>query len=104
MAQIIWTKKAKQQLRSAVKYISKSSGEYYAKIVLEGIFKEIDWLENFPQIGQKEPLLIFKKSEYRYLVKWSYKIIYRVTSDMQKVYISRIFHTSQNPNKILKYK
>lgn len=45
-----------------------------------------------------KPLLEFKKYDYRYLVVWSYKIVYRVTK--QRITISRIFHTSQDPEKL----
>jgi len=51
-----------------------------------------------PQMGTVEPLLTHKKFHYRFLVVWSYKIIYRTTSD--KVIISRVFHTSRNPKKL----
>jgi plasmid stabilization system protein ParE len=43
-------------------------------------------------MGSLEPFLAYKKSEYRYLVVWGYKVVYRVTKD--KVIISRIFHTA----------
>ena len=49
-------------------------------------------------MGKVEPLLAHKKSEYRFIIVWSYKIIYRVTTG--NVVISRVFHTSRNPNKL----
>jgi plasmid stabilization system protein ParE len=49
-------------------------------------------------MGVREPALIHKKSEYHYLIVWSYKIIYRV--EHNKVVIARIFHTSRNPKKL----
>jgi plasmid stabilization system protein ParE len=57
-------------------------------------------LETHPKMGQVEVLLKHKRNEYRYLVVWSYKIIYRVTTS--KVIVSRVFHTSQKPSKIFK--
>ena len=100
MAKIVWTKKAKTQLEKSVKYIDEIQGRYYAEIVLNGIIKSIELLEKSPEIGTKEPLLLYKKFEYRFIVKWSFKIIYRITKDNEIVYISRIFQTSQHPSKL----
>ena len=98
MAEVIWTKLSTNQLERAVKYIQKEQGTFYAKLVLNKILDSVIRLENHPKIGQVEPLLKHKKSEYRYLVVWSYKIIYRV--GLHKVVISRVFHTSQKPSKL----
>ena len=100
MATIIWTKKAKTQLEKSVKYIRENQGKYYAEIVLHGLLKQIELLESFPKAGQKEPILEYKILKYRYLVKWSYKIIYRITTDEKIAYIVRVFHTSQHSSKM----
>ena len=95
MVKIIWTKKAKIQLEKLVKYIKETQSKYYTEIVLNGILNQVELLKTFSKAGQKEPILEYKKFEYRYLVKWSYKIIYRVTKNLETVYIIRIFHTAQ---------
>lgn len=98
MAQVIWTKKASGQFERAVKYIFEEQGFYYADIVREKILQTTALLEGQPQMGTIESLLSHKKSEYRFLLVWSYKIIYRTAKD--KVIISRVFHTSRNPKKL----
>ena len=98
MVEVIWTKLATNQLERAVKYIQKEQGTFYAELVLQKILFSVIGLEKHPKIGQVEPLLKHKKREYRYLVVWSYKIIYRVSP--HKVVISRVFHTSQKPSKL----
>ncbi len=98
MVEVIWTKLSTNQLERAVKYIQKEQGTFYAELVLTKILDSVVRLENHPKIGQIEPLLKHKKNEYRYLIVWSYKIIYRV--GLHKVVISRVFHTSQKPSKI----
>ena len=98
MAEVVWTKKALGQLEKAVKYISEESGKYYAEIVLNHILSAVDNLIENPKMGQVKSLLEHKKSEYRYLVVWSYKIVYMVRKE--RVVISRIFHTAQDPNKL----
>ncbi len=79
MAQVIWTKKASGQFERAVKYIFKEQGFYYADIVRVKILQPTDLLERQPLIGAIEPLLTHKNYEYRFLLVWSYKIIYWTT-------------------------
>jgi len=98
MGKVIWTKTALDQFERIVKYIAQERGNSYSKIVGKRIIERTEQLETFPQLGQKEPLLNHKKSQYRYLIAWSYKIIYRQSK--QGVTISRIFHTAQNPDKL----
>ncbi|MCH2216237.1 MAG: type II toxin-antitoxin system RelE/ParE family toxin [Flavobacteriales bacterium] len=98
MVEVIWTKKALTQLERAIKYIQEEQGTVYAQIVLERILSATELLESIPEIGTVEPLLTHKKSTYRYLVVWSYKVIYRATPS--KVVISRVFHTSRNPKNL----
>lgn len=100
MAEIIWTKLAAGQLERAVKYIQTEQGTFYAKLVLNKVIDQVANLQTHPKMGQAEPLLKHKSSEYRYLVVWSYKIIYRIATN--KIVISRVFHTSQKPSKIFK--
>jgi len=98
MGKVVWTKTALDQLERIIKYISEERGNSYAKTVGTRIIERTEKLKNFPELGPKEPLLQHKKLEYRYLAAWSYKIIYRLSKD--RVTISRIFHTSQNPEKL----
>lgn len=95
MVKVIWTKRAFQQFERAIRYIREDQGLYYAKIVHSKIIESVSHLEAHPLIGVHEPALAHKKSDYRFIIVWSYKIIYRV--DSTYVVISRIFHTSRNP-------
>jgi plasmid stabilization system protein ParE len=98
MVEVIWTKKALSQLERAIKYIQEEQGTSYAQIVLSKILDATETLQTTPDIGTIEPLLAHKKSTYRFLVVWSYKIIYRTTNS--KAIISRVFHTSRNPQRL----
>src|SRR5690554_910111 len=98
MAKIIWTKKAFSQFQRIVKFIYEEEGLSSAEIVRIKILQVTSLLGTNPQMGTVEPLLTHKKFHYRFLVVWSYKIIYRTTSD--KVIISRVFHTSRNPKSL----
>ncbi|CAN5339484.1 hypothetical protein BH10BAC1_BH10BAC1_05090 [soil metagenome] len=98
MVEVIWTKLATNQLERAVKYIQSEQGTFYAKLVLDKVLDTTSTLHSLQKRGQLEPLLRHKRSEYRYVIVWSYKIIYRVGAN--KVVVSRVFHTAQHPSKI----
>lgn len=98
MVKIIWTKRAFKQFERAIKYIRDEQGLVYARIVHQKIIESISLLESQPFLGPREPVLLHKKSEYRFLIVWSYKIIYKV--DNKKIVISRLFHTSMNPDRL----
>ncbi|MEQ6118037.1 type II toxin-antitoxin system RelE/ParE family toxin [Reichenbachiella sp. MALMAid0571] len=98
MVKVIWTKRAFDQLGRAIKYIKEEQGATYAEVVLSKILSSTSLLERTPEMGRVETLLEHKKAEYRFLVVWSYKLIYRADSD--SVVISRVFHASRNPNKL----
>jgi toxin ParE1/3/4 len=98
MAEVIWAKRAVNQLERAVRYVAEERGNTYAKIVLERILNAAELLGQQPQLGFIEPLLVHRKYEYRSIVVWSYKIIYRCSS--KHIIISRVFHTSRNPDKL----
>jgi len=98
MVKIIWTNRAFGQLERAIRYIKDERGLSYSTLVLDKIIKSTSLLAHHPRAGQQEPLLKHKKSEYRYLFASSCKIIDRVGID--RVVISRVFHTAQNPKKL----
>lgn len=99
MVEVIWTKRAFEQLERNIKFIREENSSKAAKIVLSKILKSTKALHTSANLGTIEPRLAHKKSEYRFLIAFSYKIIYRKASD-QKVVISRIFHMSRNPKRI----
>ncbi len=98
MVEVIWSKTATEQLKRSVQFIQQERGLYYAELVLSKILSAVNYLEEFPKIGTKEPLLKSRKIEYRFIIVWSYKIIYSKNKD--KIIISRVFHTSQKPTKM----
>ena len=95
MTQIVWHSKAEQNLRGNIAYIAQNSPENAVK-VLDEIMLLTDSLLLFPYKYPKEP--VYDVENIRFVTKWSYKIIYRVESDI--IYILRIFNTHQNPSNI----
>ena len=98
MVRIVWSHKATSQLEKSISFIKQEHGISYSKVVLDRINNSVRLLSTSPKMGQIEPLLNHKKSEYRYLIVWSYKIIYKV--EKTQVVVSRVFHTSRDPNKL----
>lgn len=100
MAEVVWSKIAENQLHRAVAYIRDEQGLFYARLVLNQILESVDSLETHPKSGPREPLLRHRRYEYRYIVVWSYKIVYRIVGD--RVTIARVFHTAQRPTKLVR--
>jgi plasmid stabilization system protein ParE len=95
---IIWSDIAVSDLNGILEYINQNAGEERALYVLTGIKGAISKIFPFPHKFAREPL--FNNNNVRYTVKWNYKIIYKIFNDY--VEIVRIFHSSQNPSKLIK--
>ena len=93
-----WTKFALNKLRQVHKFYIKTANKEVADKIVEELFHNTKSLEHSSFIGQLEPSLKQLKKEHRYLVLHHCKIIYRVESDI--VYITHVFDTRQNPNKL----
>ncbi len=81
---------AKEDLSQINEYISKDS-IYYANKTTEEIIEKIKYLLIFPYMGRKTPE--FNNVNYRELIYKSYRIFYKVNSN---VYILKIFHHSRD--------
>lgn len=101
MGEVRWSKKAVSQLQRNVTYIVEEQSVVYAELVLARILNAVDLLKENPRMGTIESFLAYRRKEYRFLVIWSYKIVYKVQLSGD-VLIVRVFHTSQNPSKILR--
>lgn len=81
---------AREDMRQIKEYISKDS-VYYANKTIEGIVEKTKYLSMFPYMGRKIPE--FNNTNFRELIYKSYRILYRVNSN---VYILKIFHHSRD--------
>ena len=95
--EVLWRKKAYNELEAIYKYIKKESPQN-AVLVFNGIYDLATSLPDFPYIFPIEPLINIEK--VRCAVIWSFKIIYVVEKD--SIVILRVFNTKQNPKKIKK--
>jgi len=96
---IVVSKLAQTDLQNIVSYISDIDGITQAKYVERGILSEMKRLEHFPTAYPKDEFASKNNKEIRFIVKWRYKILFFI--DENTVQIAGIFHTAQNPNKLI---
>jgi len=97
---IIWELKARQSLKDVYLNIKKRSSKNQADKVRNRIIALAERIQPMPLKHSKEFLLEDSALEIRFIVAWSYKIIYEILDD--KIVIVDIFHTSRNPSEIKK--
>ena len=97
---IHWTGNAKKQLKNIFEYYRENASLKVAAKLSEDIVKQTLKLKEQPKIGTIEPYLLNKKQEFRFLVFKNYKIIYWVNEKKNRIDISDIFDTRQNPIKL----
>lgn len=81
---------AKEDLKQIREYISRDS-IYYADKTVNEIINKTEYLIMFPYIGRKIPE--YNNENFRELIYKSYRILYRVNSN---IYILKIFHHSRD--------
>lgn len=94
-----WSHDAIEQLNAIHEFIKIRSPQN-AKHVVQTLFQLGDSLGYFPEKYPIEPYLAHLNQNFRSVPKWSYKIIFEVTSD--SIIIVKIFDTYKDPNKIHK--
>lgn len=97
---IYWTDFSKSELHKIFDYYKQRVGLRIAKRLVIGITKEVDKLQSQPNIGQISKFLTNRKQEFRYLVHKNYKLIYWINTDRQRIEITDVFDSRQNPDKI----
>lgn len=98
--EIYWTDFSKKQLKNIFDYYKEEASLNVARKLVLGITKEAAKLKKHPTIGQEEELLDKDSRDFRYLVFKSYKIIYWVNLDKNRIEVFDIFDTRQSPIKI----
>ena len=97
---INWTDFSKKELQNIFSYYKENLSLRVAENLVLGITKETIRLKKQPNIGQIEELLKNRNQEFRYLVYKNYKIIYWINHEKNRIEISDVFDTRQNPTKI----
>lgn len=97
---VYWTQFAENKLEDIFEYYKFKAGIRVAQTLVNGIIDISLSLEFNASGGQKEELLSERKQDFRYLVFKNYKIIYWIDEFKQIVFISNVFDTRQNPQKL----
>lgn len=98
---VFWTEFAKDKLDDIFEYYKKKSKSInVARKLVDSIIDHTIGLEKQPYIGQKEELLSDRPQDLRYLVFKSYKIIYWINEQKNRIDIVHVFDTRQDPIKI----
>lgn len=98
MAKIRWTSEAEKWLRKIYDYIAQDN-ENAAQRVITGIYKKVQILKDFPEIGYKyrsEP-----EGDIRILLYGHYRITYLIRSK-ELIDILGVFHGAMEIEKYLK--
>jgi plasmid stabilization system protein ParE len=97
---IYWTNFAKKELQNIFEYYKEKASLRVATNLTENIVKQTLNLSDQPKIGTKELSLKEREQEFRYLVYKNYKIIYWNNKEKNRIDISDVFDTRQNPIKL----
>ncbi len=87
MAEIVWTKRAKEDLKEIVEYIARDSPAYAQSFALR-LSRKIELLSRFPRSGHVIPE--DPSSGTRELIVGSYRIIY--TPSKERIVILTLVH------------
>lgn len=98
---VYWTQLAEDKLDDIFEYYKFKAGIKVAQTLVNEIIDVSFTLEFNAYGGQKEELLSERVQDFRYLVFKNYKIIYWIDGDKQIVFVSNIFDTRQNPQKLI---
>ncbi len=94
MAQIVWNKRASKQLADLQSYLQDEFGEKTAQTFTYRIFKFLELLVNYPQIGTLES----PGKEIRgFLLHRHTTILYKQKEEI--IYILALFDNRQSPRK-----
>ena len=102
--EIYWTGFSEKELEIIFEYYRKNANYRIAKKLVDGIYHETLILKKQPEIGPVEELLRQRKEDFRYLVYENYKIIYWLNYQENRIEITDVFDTRQNPIKIKRTK
>jgi plasmid stabilization system protein ParE len=95
---VLWSDTSLFQLQEIFEYYSYKASPNVARKIIKGIVEKSILLESNPLIGVKEPLLVDRPFEYRFIVENNYKIIYRFNDNIAR--IVSVFDCRQNPQKL----
>ena len=101
---IYWTDFSKHELQKIFSYYQENASLKVARKIVIGIENKTTILRSHPNTGQREELLKDRFQDFRYLIFKNYKIIYWTNTKKNRIEITDVFDTRQNPVKLLNHK
>ncbi len=95
---VIWTSRARWQLREITDYLRREADTGAAKKIRGRIVARPKILAANPHAGQREESLADMPVEFRYLVEGNYKIVYYATDE--KVFVVTVFDCRRDPSRL----
>ncbi len=97
---VYWTQIAEDKLNDIFEYYKFNAGIRVARKLINGIIDTSLELDKNAYGGQKEILLENRIQGFRYTVFKSFKILYWIDETNKIIFISNVFDSRQNPQKI----
>lgn len=97
---VFWSEYASYKLKEIYEYYKSNADKKVATKIVESIVDETNRLKIRPKIGQAEDFLSESPKGFRYLIYKNHKIIYWIDESKNRVDISNVFDTRQNPIKL----
>ena len=94
---LYWTPEAKRDLKPIFAYIASVESQERASYVITGIRAKAKEILDFPTKHAHDPYI--NRDNVRFAIKWSYKIVFEIKGNT--IRILSVFHTAQNPNKLV---
>ena len=92
---IIWTNPAIDDLSEIFLFLEVTINTDKAEEIATKLYRRVDDLLSFPEMGTISYDRYGVKSDYRYLVEKPYKILYSIINNI--VYVETIYDTRQDP-------
>ncbi len=97
---IFWTDFSKNELRNIFNYHKEIASLKIARKLVTSITEEVLILQSQTEIGQREENIKDREQDFRFILHKNYKVIYWHNIKKNRVEITDVFDTRQNPRKI----
>jgi addiction module RelE/StbE family toxin len=90
---IIFTQRSKSDILEIISYIAQDNPQA-ARELTDSIFDSIKNLDRFPFMGRIVPE--YSEETIREILKGQYRIVYKINSSMEEIYIVTIHHSKRS--------
>ncbi len=90
MTQLIWTRRAIEDVQSIRKFIAQDS-PHYAELVIQRLIASVERLPSLPQSGRVVPEI--DDPDVREVIQGSYRIVYRLIRE--EIHVVTVHHAAR---------